>query len=349
MTPLLQLAVTLAATCGAITSSGGYTAPGTPGTCRVIATASGQADTAIVTIASPPPTVAGIPFGASQVWGALGSSGTAGFVLAQDPAFPGEVVGRLDSARRKRVRVVLNLPAGSHERFMTNGVFDHAKYSAAVQTYNTTAIKAAIAGATADGTLLGMNAMDEPHTCGAGDGNTWGPCGTLTKARVDSLCGELKALFPSTPVGVTHQHALFDTSHDYKVCEFLIDQYKYALGSIPAYRTAALAWGARQNMAILSGANVLGGGRRDADATRNADGTWSGWDCTKEGGYLGQYAPLCQMTPAQVDSVARGYAPGTCGFRIWRWDDADLRDYQPTLAATSAFLAQLPGRSCGRG
>ncbi len=303
----------------------------------VIACSVGRCDSSRVTVAPPPPAVGGVAFGASQVWDQLGTPATAGIRLAQNGWLPSEVPTRLASAKQTARKVVLNLPAGSHALFMTNGVFDHAKYSAALQTYNTTAVKAAVATATTDGTLLGINVMDEPHTCGAGDGNTWGPCGTLTKARVDSLCGEVKAVFPTTPVGVTHQHTLFDLSHDYRVCEFLIDQYKYTLGNMTAWRDGGLAWAKRQNMVLLFGANWLGGGVPDRDGV---------WDCRDQGGYLGQYAPLCQMTPGQVDETGRVLGPWGCGFRGWRWDDADLRDYQPTLANVSAYLAGQQGRPC---
>lgn len=303
----------------------------------VIACSAGVCDTASVTVLVPPPTVAGIPFGASQVWTALGTSGTAGFTLAQDPAFPSEVVARLDSARRKHVRVVLNIPAGSHSRFLTDSVFDHAKWSAALQTYNTPAITTAIAQAVGDGTLIAGNYMDEPHTCGHGDGNTWGPCGTLTKARVDSLCAEGRALFPTLPAAVTHQHQLFEPSKSYRVCQTLIDQYKYGLGSVEQFRADALTMANRDGLGILFGANVLGGGVRDTDGV---------WDCKTQGGYLGQFSPLCQMTPAQVDSVGRALGPWGCGFRLWRWDEADLRDYQPMMATVSAYLAGQQGRRC---
>ena len=41
----------------------------------------------------------------------------------------------------------------------------------------------------ADGTIIGSRVMDEPYVSGGatGGGNTWGPKGTMTKARVDTL------------------------------------------------------------------------------------------------------------------------------------------------------------------
>ena len=338
--------VTWRATCGTITSSGLYTAPAS-GSCKVIATASGVADTATVTVIAPPPSIAGVPFGATQVWNDLGTTATEGINLAQDPVTPSVIITRINTARTFGKKMVMNLPGGSHDKFMTNGVFDHAKWTMYLQQYNTPAIKAAVAQGVADGVILGGNYLDEPHVTGQGDGNTWGPFGTFTKVRVDSLCAEGKALFPTLPAGITHQHQLFDVSHQYKVCEFLIDQYQYSFGDIVAWRTAGLAMAQREGIALLFGANWLGGGIKDADAKKDATtGVWTGWDCRNEGGYLGQYAPLCQMTPAQLTESARTLGPYGCGFRGWRWDDVDLKDYQPTLRDVSAYLASQPGRPC---
>jgi hypothetical protein len=307
----------------------------------VIACSGRVCDTSSVTIAPPPPTMAGIPFGASQVWDALGTPGTAGFTLAQDPVTPETIMARIDSAYRRHVRIILNLPGGSHDKYLSvirdTLRFDHAKWSAALVQYGSPEIGAKVAAGVAAGVVIAGNYMDEPHTCGKGDGNTWGPCGELTKARVDSLCAEGRALFPSLPAAVTHQHQLFEPSKSYRVCQTLIDQYKYGLGSVTQFRVDALTMANRDGLGILFGANVLNGGVRDPDGV---------WDCRTQGGYLGQDSPLCQMTPVQVDSVARALGPWGCGFRMWRWDEADLRDYQPMMANVSAYLAGQQGRRC---
>jgi hypothetical protein len=207
------------------------------------------------------------------------------------------------------VRIVLNLPGGSHDKYLSvirdTLRFDHAKWTAALQQYSSGEIGAKVAAGVAAGVVIAGNYMDEPHTCGKGDGNTWGPCGTMTKVLVDSLCAEGRALFPSLPAAVTHQHQLFEPTKSYRVCQTLIDQYKYGLGSVAQFRADALTMAKRDGLVILFGANVLGGGNPDRDGV---------WDCRDQGGYLGQYAPLCQMTPVQVDSVATG--AGAVGLRV---------------------------------
>ena len=80
---------------------------------------------------------------------------------------------------------------------MTDGKFDLAKWRARMDTYNTPAIKQAVAAAVADGTIIGNSVMDEPHneTVAAG----WG--GNVTKAMVDGMCGYVKQIFPTLDGG----------------------------------------------------------------------------------------------------------------------------------------------------
>lgn len=309
----------------------------------VIACSVGRCDSSRVTIVPPPPpTVAGVPFGATQVWAAFGTAATAGINLAQDPVTPSTIITRLQTAKTIGKKLVLNLPGGSHALFMSvirdTLRFDHGKWSAALQLYNTPAIKAAVAQSVADGVVIAANYLDEPHAKGLGDGNSWGPQGTMTKVLVDSLCAEGRALFPTLPSFVTHEHQIFEPTKSYRVCQGLIDQYRYTAG-IPllTFRADALTMANRDGLALIFGANWLGGGMRDTDGV---------WDCKNQGGYPGTSAPLCQMTPVQVDSTARMLGPWGCGFRGWRWDDVDLKDYQPTMAQVSAYLASQPGRPC---
>ena len=50
--------------------------------------------------------------------------------------------------------------------------------------------------------------MDEPqqHGVSSDPDKTWGPAGTMTKARVDDMCAYVKAIFPTLPVGVGHDY-----------------------------------------------------------------------------------------------------------------------------------------------
>src|SRR5712691_13304831 len=118
--------------------------------------------------------------------------------------------------------------------------------------------------------------MDEPHVCGLGPANTWGPCGTMTKAKVDQLCGLVKQMFPSLPAGAEHQHGIFEPTKSYQVCDFIVDQYGANQGSVTTFRDGGLALGARDHHAILFSMSVLDGGLKDTDGTYNCTGPGQG-------------------------------------------------------------------------
>jgi hypothetical protein len=342
--------VTYSATGGSVTATGLYTAGSTAGSYRVVAAASGLADTSVVTLTQPPPPPSPpsgerrILVGASALWSSLGEAGTEQFTLTHDGVRAAGIIQRIADAKAKNIRLLLNM-TGGHDPYMStiNGVyqFDMKKWRDSMATYNTAAIKDAVAKAVADGVIIGNSVMDEPHVYGAGDGNTWGPQGTMTKARVDSMCAYAKSIFPTMPVGVVHQHQLFEPTKSYRVCEFLVDQYTARLGTPEQFRDGALALAKRDNMRILFGANELNGGPQDLDGT---------WDCKNQGGYLGQYSPNCQVPP---DSMKRWYpllARAGCGFRVWRWDDvrANTTAYRAARAAVSDSLAGATGPTCAR-
>jgi hypothetical protein len=344
--------VSFSATGGSVTTTGQFTAGQTAGTFRVLAEANGLADTSVVTVnppapppPPPPPPSDGrrIGFGASQLWSALGTSGTEVFDLVHDGIRARSIVQRLEDARSRNVRLLLNM-TGGHDPYLTNGVFDMRKWRDSMDTYKTPAIRDAVARAVADGVLIGNSVMDEPHVNGSGtDGNTWGPTGTMTKVRVDSMCAYVKAIFPTLPVGVVHQHSIFEPSKSYRVCEFLVDQYasRLSTGTPEQFRDAGLALAKRDGMRILFGANELNGGPQDRDGV---------WDCKDQGGLKGQSAPNCQIPP---DSLRRWYpllARAGCGFRVWRWDDrrTNTSAYRAARLAVLDSLAGATGPTCAR-
>jgi hypothetical protein len=339
--------VSFSANGGSVTTTGLYTAGQTAGTFRVVAEHDGIADTSQVTLSPPapppPPPTDGrrIAFGASNLWSSMGRVGTEPFDLVHDGVRAGFILKRIADARARGVKLLFNM-TGGHEPYLTNGVFDMQKWRDSMDTYKTAAIRDAVAKAVADGVVIGNSVMDEPHVNGTGsDPNTWGPTGTMTKARVDSLCAYVKAIFPTLPVGVVHQHQLFEPTKSYRVCEFLVDQYAARLGSPEQFRDGALAMAKRDNMRIMFGANEINGGPLDRDGV---------WDCKDQGGYKGQQAPNCQVSP---DSLRRWYpilARAGCGFRVWRWDDVRTNTvaYRAARQDVLDSLAGATGPGCGR-
>lgn len=355
---LQAAALVWSATCGTVTptsdSTATFRAPPVAAQQTCVVTASRRAaDTpgrSTATVVPTPVVLAGIPFGPTSFFTSSTESPASGaFTLAQDGVSAGYIVSRIAAAREKKIRLLLNMTGGHHNNYMSviNDTlrFDRAKWDAKLVTYNTPAIKQAIADAVRDGTVIGNSVMDEPHVYGLGDGNTWGPKGTMTKARVDSLCAATKAMFPTLPVGVVHGHADFEPSKSYRMCEFLVDSYSSKDGSVAAYRDAGLSLARRDGMAIVYSMNVLNGGTQAA-----RDGAWN-CSLSTTGG-RGTYDPNCRMTSAQVRDFGRILGVAGCAMVFWRYDSAfvnksdnaqALKDVAATLATT-----QRPATGCAR-
>jgi hypothetical protein len=140
----------------------------------------------------------------------------------------------------------------------------------------------------------------------------------MTKARVDSMCGYSKTIFPSLPQGVFHDYRLAADS-SYRVCDFIISQYRTAKGPVTQYRDGALALCRRDHHACSFAINLLDGGipvRRSPGQTDYAAG-----DCplTTTGG-RGTYFPNCRMTAQQVRDAGRILGPAGCFLTGFRYD-----------------------------
>jgi hypothetical protein len=347
----VAIQVVFSATGGAINSSGLYTAGSTSGTYRVVASASGLADTAVVTLAAPAPAPlpaggAGLPFGFYRLL--LKASDPGPFTLSAESNSASTIVSQIEHARSLGVKVMLMLTGDGHATYMStiDGVyqFDRSKWDAKLATYNTATIRQAIAAGVADGTIIGASVMDEPYVSGGatGGGNTWGPKGTMTKARVDSLCADVQRMFPTLPAGVDAQHQLFEPDKSYRVCQFITDQYSTSYGDVATWRDAGLAMTRRDGHAILFSLNVLDGGVPDRDGT---------WDCTGAGqGGKGTYSPMCRMTATQLEQYGAALGPYGCGLFMWRYDGAYATngDNVAVLKDLATRLASAPSRACRR-
>jgi len=325
---------------GTITSGGLYTAGSVAGTYRLVATASGKADTSSITITQPlgSGSAVGIPYGAFGL--VLAGVFPPSLSLSLDGYQPDNIISRIDAARSSGRHLVLAMTGGGHSNYMTDGVFDRSKWEAKMQLFNTSAIRNAVAAGVADGTIIGASVMDEPQVSGSGaDGNTWGPAGTMTKARVDSLCGDVKAIFPTLPAGVVHRHDVFEPTKSYRVCDFIASQYSARVGSVTAFRDGGLAMAQRDGHSIMFSMNILNGGTQDKDGT---------WDCG--GAPLGQDPPNCQMTATQLRDFGSVLGPAGCALLMWRYDQTYMSrtDNKQAFADVAALLASQPAKQCRR-
>jgi hypothetical protein len=344
----MAVAVTFTASGGSITSAGLYTAGSTVGTFRVIAKSGTLADTSVISITKPlgSGTPTGIPFGPFGTWDGLSFRPyTDAFTLSHGNFDASNIITRLSIARTNRVRQLPALTGGARANYLTDGVFDMAKWKAKMNTFNTPEIKAAVAAAVEDGTLIGESVMDEPGNDGGpgNESNSWGPKGTMTKARVDSMCAYVKNMFPTLPVGVFHDYRGFEPDESYAVCDFIVSQYRVAKGDAAEYRDGGLALANRDRHAILFSINILDGGIRAPN-----DGLWN-CPLTTTGG-RGTYDPNCRMTPQQVREFGVLLGSAGCGLIMWRYEEDMMANlaYQDAFKDVADQLTSLPGKSCSR-
>lgn len=332
------------ASCGTATGAGVFTAPPSdPGPCLVVATAQGQADTTEVQVLANTPDQ-GIPFGVYNLWTSTTttrSSGAAAYTASHDFVPAAEIVAQIAAARAHGVRLVLAMTGGSHDRYTTNGVFDLAKWQAAMDEFDTPAIRDAVAEGVADGTVIGNSVMDEPQQSdgtSSDPAKSWGPAGTMTKARVDGLCAYVKGIFPTLPAGVGHDHAAFQPDSSYQVCEFFMGQYAARKGNVLDWRDGGLAMAARDHMVPIFSLNLLNGGPQDKTGV---------WDCPGTGG-LGTRKPNCRMTPAQVRDWGTALGQAGCAMLTWEYDTDFMAkpENQSALSSVAIALAALPRTRC---
>lgn len=338
----VSVPVTFTAAGGTITPGGLFTAGSSYGTFRVIAKSGALADTSAVTITVPlgSNTPGGTPFGPFNAWSGLSlQPNTEEFTLGLNSVSASQVIDRITAARAKGVKMILAMTGGDHDAYKSviNGVyqFDMAKWKAKMDTYNTPAIKSAVAGAVSDGTIMGNIVMDEPQN--TSPDNTWGPAGTLNKARVDSMAEYVRAIFPTMLIGVTQDYSVWP-DQSYKKLDFTISQYRWSKGEINAYRDGALALSARDGHAIIFSLNILDGGFRI-----------SGCPIPETGG-VGTSGLNCRMTPQQVRDYARILGPAGCSLLMWRYD-ADYmasRENQAAFQDVLSMLSSVPQKSCRR-
>ena len=333
---------------GALDATGHFTAPAS-GTAIVTMTYRGFAATATVVVGSGSVVLKGLPFGPFGAWDGASQlyPNTAVFTSSHGAYTAGNLLDRIAVARAKGLRLMLAMTGGARSQYLTDGVFDLAKWRAKLQTYNTAAIRSEMAKAVADGVIVGNSVMDEPFNTGGpgNEANSWGPPGTMTKARVDQMCREVKAIFPTLPVGVFHDAKAFEPSKSYAACEFIMAQYRYGKGALTTWRAEQLALCTRDHHGCLFSINVLDGGQRDNDGD-------SAWECPVPAtGGQGSYPPNCAMTPAQVEESSRYLFAESCGAGVyWRYSETYMAKpaNQTAFRTVATFVAGLPWRPCRR-
>jgi hypothetical protein len=296
----------------------------------------------------PPPVASGQPFGPISVFDAANPAPFTGDG-GESAGKPEWLADKITEARQKKLVIIANLPCGGHNESnlgrclaLKNGVatFSKARWDSAIGEFNTPAVRTLLAQAVKDSVIAAVNIMDEPWVSGGGDGNTWGPEGTMTRQRVDSLCRQAKTILgPTVPVGTSDQTKWQrSTTYKWKWCDVGIAQYSHRFGTVTAWRDSILSVSSAQGYLSVFSFNFINGGTQDRDGP---------WDCP--GGHKGQRSPNCQFTPAQIITVVTALGDKGCGLQtFWRYDAARfaLGGYATAFQQAATLQKQRPRKLC---
>jgi hypothetical protein len=307
----------------------------------------GRVDTLRIPVSPSVITASGIPWGPMSLM--KGDRARYGsyhpFNLSMHSVKPGSIIAAIDSARAAKVKLILFPAGGSHSQYITNDRFDLEKWKDSVKTYDTPAIKAAVARCLAERVCVGMNMIDEP------DHPTWGK--RLSKGTVDTMALYLKAIFPVMPVGATVVHDWLPTQ-TYQALDFIVSQYspKFAnrpgWESFPTWLSNARTAARTNKVSLLVSLNVI-------DWIRAAT---SGTPCPvpatggpgSSGGDIGVKG--CRITPKQFRDVGLQLArvPELCGLTVWQNDSLMFKkmEYLGVAAEIRVVADQHPAVDCRR-
>jgi hypothetical protein len=289
----------------------------------------------------PPPVRLGVPFGPVALFdGAQPIATAVGFTASQNYTSPETVIAMIANARAARQSLILALTGGTTEQYTTNGKFDLAKWKRRMDQYNTAAIREAVAGGVADGTVLANSLMDEPEH------RKWG--GVMTKPMIDSMAAYAKRYFPTLPVGPSHGpngYYQWRPTERYRVVDYVRNQYNWWVtkGDAAAWRDKVLAQARLDGVAVVFSLNILDGGQ-----TAARDSPWTCPTGTSAG--RGTYEPACRMTATQIREWGTLLGPAGCALMMWRYDSVAMAraDNQRAMGDVATNLGTVVRRGCVR-
>lgn len=289
----------------------------------------------------------GIPFGPTQSFTGAATRATAGLSgqsLCMDGVSASQLTQRIEYAAANKLKLILNMTGGAHTDYTTNGVFDRTKWNNKMQTFNTSTLIASMASAVSAGVVVGCSVMDEPFH------PSWGPSGTMTKVKIDSLCTYVKSIFPTIPVGVAHGYQQFEPNNSYNEIDFIISIYQFVFSNSTTWRDNTLAMCARDGHNVLFGLNCIAGGPKIPGCfTSNADccpGGLGSNDTSTSGNWTSQQGAngiFCGMNPSQLSRIGYLLAPSSLGFIMWRYDAEyfSTSTWAPLFAKSFASIQSL--------
>jgi hypothetical protein len=282
----------------------------------------------------------GLPFGPIGLWNSYTTVawGPSPFTGTQNYTDATGIITQINAARTKKQRLILAMTGGPSTRYTTNGKFDMTKWKNKLNTFNTSAIRSAVAAGVSDGTIIGNQLIDEPET------KRWG--GNVSKAVIDQMATYAKQRFPSLPMGVNLGPPGYKwrTTEHFKVLDYVLYQYNHYItsGNITAFRDAVLSRARADGVTPMFSLNILDGGVQDRDGN---------YSCTSAGqAGKGTYRPNCRMTPTQVKNWGLAIGAAGCAMQMWRYDGTFMSKSANVDAVRSvaSMLSSKARRSCRR-
>ncbi len=208
------------------------------------------------------------------------------------------IKSKLETARRKGARVFVQF-AGRRKWYQTSsGAFSLDKFKSRLAAFKNLNLDTYIN----DGTLAGHQMIDEPS-----DASNWGGK-AMSYSQVEAAAKASKALWPRLPALVrTTPSWLKGASFKWYYLDGAWAQYSARKGDVYKYRDAEVAIAKAEGLNLVWGLNVIDGG----DGSSGRRGTSSG-KYNMSGSELKKYGK------------ALLYAPRTCGFLMWMYDDTYL-------------------------
>jgi hypothetical protein len=228
------------------------------------------------------------------------------------------IITQINAAGTLGQKLVLAMTGGPHSDFMTGGVFDMAKWTNRMDSFNRADIKQAIADGVGNGIVLGNSIVDEPEFA------DWN--GTISRPMMDTMAEYVHGIFPTLPVGVNHGptgYLYHPTEHFTKV-DYVVNQYSWWIhdtatgvvtGDPASWRDAVLSQFATDGVKFIFSLNVLNGGNP---------------------------APS-NMEPAEILSWGTTLGDAGIGLLLWQYDSTMFADanYRSTFQSLSTHLAGL--------
>jgi hypothetical protein len=302
----------------------------------------------VITPVALPPT--GIP------WGPMNLMRGAGWRFGRSPHpfngnmsvnTPASLPQQIEAARKAGVRLFLEMTGGAHSQFVDplTGRFSFDLWWNRQLQYNTEAVRAAVDSGYRDGTIRGVNVMDEPNH------PSWGKLpdgrGALSKATVDSMCALVKSLF-APPCGVIATHTWMPDSV-YRVVDFVIDQYNPLWkGDQAQWIRGARAFAARNGVKLVPSLNLIDWTKQKLWLVPCPIPATGGPGSAK--GDLGVKG--CRITPQQFRDagIPMAQIPEACGMTAWQNDSTMFGKIEYLGAAAEIRVAadRHPATDCRR-